>query len=88
MRTESPAKIRFGIIGCGYVADNYMFITAQYPHVEIVHTFDIVPARGRRFTAQWGIPTVNSREAFLDGLKCDMVVNLTNPESHYDVSQA
>ena len=84
----SPVKIRFAIVGCGYVADNYMFAIGQYPHVEVVRAFDILPAHAARFTAHWGIPTVETREAFFAGLDCDMVLNLTNPDSHYDVSRA
>lgn len=84
----SPVKIRFAVVGCGYVADNYMFAIGQYPHVEVVRAFDILPAHAARFTAHWGIPTVETREAFFAGLDCDMVLNLTNPDSHYDVSRA
>lgn len=90
--TDSPEKIRFAIVGCGYVADNYMFAARQYPHVELVCAFDIVPAHARRFTAQWGIPAAESRTAFFEALAqdggCDMILNLTNPEAHYDVSAA
>ncbi len=81
-------RIRFGIIGCGYVADNYMFAARQYPNVEIVRAFDIVPAHASRFAAHWGVPVVETREAFFDGLDCDLVINLTNPRAHYDVSRA
>ena len=61
------AKLRFGIVGCGYVADNYMFAARQYPDVEAVRAFDIVPAHARRFTACWGVPTVETRAAFSTG---------------------
>ena len=82
------ARIRFAIVGTGYVADNYMFSLRQYPDLEVVRAFDIVPAHAARFRATWGIETVETRAAFLDGLACDMVLNLTNPASHYEVSRA
>jgi predicted dehydrogenase len=81
-------RIRLAIVGCGYVADNYLFSSRQHPDVEIVRAFDIVPAHDARFRAAWGVETVESREAFLDGLACDMVLNLTNPGAHYEVSRA
>jgi predicted dehydrogenase len=82
------AKIRFAIVGCGYVADNYMFALNQHPEAEIVRAFDIVPAHAKRFAAHWGVPAVETREAFLAGLEADMVLNLTNPGSHAEVSRA
>jgi predicted dehydrogenase len=83
------ARLRFGIVGTGYVADNYMFSARQYPEtVEIVRAFDIVPAHAERFRATWDIPTVTTRAAFLDGLDVDMVINLTNPAAHAEVSTA
>jgi len=81
-------KIRFAIVGCGYVADNYMFSLRQYPDAEVVRAFDIVPAHAQRFTACWGVPAVETRAAFLEGLDCDLVLNLTNPGAHFEVSKA
>ena len=51
-RLTAMARIRFAIVGTGYVADNYMFSARQYPEtVEIVRAFDIVPAHAERFRA-------------------------------------
>lgn len=88
MSSIKSSRIRFAIIGCGYVADNYMFAARQHAEVEVVRAFDIVPAHARRFTDHWKIPVTETREAFFDGLDCDMVLNLTNPGSHFEVSKA
>lgn len=82
-----PEKLRFAIVGCGYVADNYMFAFGQYPEAEMLRAFDIVPDHAARFTAHWGVPSVTTREAFLDGLEADLVLNLTNPAAHFEVSR-
>lgn len=79
--------IRFAIIGCGYVADFYMQTIANYPHVQVVRAFDIDPDHASRFTAFWKIPSVTTREAFFDGLDVDIILNLTNPDSHFLVSK-
>ena len=56
-RLTAMARIRFAIVGTGYVADNYMFSARQYPDtVEIVRAFDIVPAHAARFRADLGHP--------------------------------
>jgi predicted dehydrogenase len=82
------ARIRFAIVGTGYVADNYMFSLRQYPEAEVVRAFDIVPAHAARFRATWGVETAPTRDAFLAGLDCDLVLNLTNPGAHFEVSRA
>jgi len=74
---------RFAIIGCGYVADFYMQTIVNYPHVEVVRAFDIEPAHAARYTAYWKVPGVTTAEAFFDGLEADVILNLTNPDSHY-----
>jgi predicted dehydrogenase len=79
--------VRFAIIGCGYVADFYMQTIANYPHVEVVRAFDIEPAHAARYTAYWKVPGVTTAEAFFDGLEADVILNLTNPDSHYPVSK-
>ena len=57
LRGPTMARIRFAIVGTGYVADNYMFSARQYPEtVEIVRAFDIVPAHAERFRQDLGHP--------------------------------
>lgn len=80
-------EIRFGIIGCGFVADYYMATLVNYPNVKIVRAYDHSAANAARYTAHWGVPSVADEDAFYDGLHVDAVLNLTNPASHYEVSQ-
>ncbi|MEM9036545.1 MAG: Gfo/Idh/MocA family oxidoreductase [Actinomycetota bacterium] len=80
-------EIRFGIIGCGFVADYYMATLANYPHVRIERAYDRNPANAERYSAHWGVPSVADEDAFYDGLDVDAVLNLTNPSSHYEVSR-
>lgn len=81
-------KIRLAIIGCGYVADFYMLTLANYPEAQVVRAFDIEPAHATRYAKHWNVPTVTDRAAFFDGLEADLVLNLTNPASHFEVSKA
>lgn len=83
----SADTVRFAIIGCGYVADFYMETIANYPHVKVVRAFDIEPAHAARYTAFWNVPSVTTAAAFFDGLDADVILNLTNPDSHYPVSR-
>ncbi|MGS4946637.1 Gfo/Idh/MocA family protein [Meridianimarinicoccus sp. RP-17] len=80
-------KIRFAVVGCGYVADYYMRTAANHPDVEIVRGYDRSADNARRFTAYWNVPATDDADAFYDGLAVDAVLNLTNPDSHYAVTR-
>lgn len=80
--------IRFAIVGCGYVADYYMRTLSHYPNAHLVRAFDINPAHASRFKDYWGVGTVGRMDDFLAGLDCDLVLNLTTPSAHFEVSKA
>lgn len=79
--------IRFGLIGCGFVADFYMKTLANYPHVTVVRAYDHNADHAARYSACWGVPSVADEAAFYDGLEVDAILNLTNPGSHFEVSR-
>jgi predicted dehydrogenase len=83
MQTE---KSRIVLIGCGFVADLYMKSFAQYPHIEIVGAYDERRERRQAFCTHWAIPPVHSLDAALQ-LRPDVLCNLTNPASHYEVTR-
>ncbi|WP_202913447.1 Gfo/Idh/MocA family protein [Acuticoccus sediminis] len=77
------------IIGCGFVADLYMRSLSLYPEVTVVGAFDIRGERLKAFTDHWKIPLFPSREALFEALPADgLVLNLTNPTAHFEVSRA
>ena len=79
---------RLLIIGTGYVADLYMRSLRLYPEIEIVGCHDRDPARLAQFCAHWDLKAVDSLDALLAaGEPGDVVVNLTNPSSHYVISR-
>jgi len=89
MDQDTPHKTRsIAIIGTGYVADFYMKSIALYPDVKIVAAFDLDAARLKVFCDYWDVPAVDSADALFAALPTDgVVLNLTNPDAHYDVSR-
>jgi predicted dehydrogenase len=80
---------RVALVGCGFVADLYMRSLRLYPDVAVVGVHDRDAARQAAFVAHWGIEGVASLAALLDRLRPgDVVLNLTNPASHAEVSRA
>ncbi len=76
------------LVGTGYVADYYVRSKELHPEVEIIGAHDIRPDRLDEFCKHWGIHAFRSLEDLLDALPVDgLVINLTNPTSHYQVSR-
>ena len=76
---------RIGIVGCGYVSSLYMSSLNEYPDLELIGAYDIIPQRLSDFCNHYNTTAYASLNELLDD--CDLLVNLTNPESHYDVSK-
>ncbi|WP_108813443.1 Gfo/Idh/MocA family protein [Loktanella sp. Alg231-35] len=84
-----PHTPSIAIIGTGYVADFYMKSIALYPDLNIVGAYDLDAARLATFCNYWKLPAFGSAEELLAALPADgLVLNLTNPDAHFDVSRA
>jgi predicted dehydrogenase len=81
------ASMDVAVIGCGFVADYYMATLTEHPGLRVVAAMDIVEAHADRFAACWKVPVFYDVDALLAGARFDMVLNLTNPASHYAVSK-
>lgn len=75
-----------GIVGCGFVADYYLETLQSYPHLKIVGLADKVQARAEKLGKVWGHPVVSSYEELLSNPKIELILNLTNPRNHFEVS--
>lgn len=75
------------IVGCGYVADRYIHSLRGYPELEIIGVFDKDKLRLERFCAYHDLPRYDSLEALLNNERVSIVLNLTNPRSHFEVSE-
>lgn len=75
------------ILGCGYVADFYMATRAQHPELNITHAFDLNSERLEAFCNHYDLVPLQSFEQLLDNDEIDLVLNLTNPRSHYETTK-
>jgi predicted dehydrogenase len=78
---------KIAMIGTGYVADYYAASLRTFPDIELVACYDRDRERLHRFCAHYGFPAVDSFEALLAS-DATLVLNLTNPHQHFDVSAA
>ena len=80
--------MKIAIVGCGFVADYYMLTLANHPELELIGVWDRDPEALRRFTSYFGAHGFDSFDALLADPSVELVLNLTNPGSHFAVSKA
>ena len=78
--------MNIAIVGCGYVADMYMQTLPGLDGLTLLGAFDRDPARLAAFTAFHHVPAFASLDALLADQRVGLVVNLTNPRSHHEIS--
>ncbi len=77
------------IIGCGFVADLYLRSFATFPHVQIAGVYDQDKTRLQTFCDYWDVPQCGTLQELLDNApKGSLILNLTNPSSHYEINAA
>jgi predicted dehydrogenase len=80
--------MRIAIIGCGFVADYYISTLQDYPQFMIAGVMDRNPDRAAHFAKYHDLPLYSSLPALLEDTSVEIILNLTNPRSHFEVSQA
>ncbi len=80
---------QIAIIGAGFVADFYMRSLEMHPNIKVAKVFDKRSDRLKEFCTFWNVPDAQSMDDILDeNNDISLVLNLTNPGAHYEVSKA
>jgi len=80
--------MNIAIVGCGFVADYYVATLPLHPELKLLGVTDRDPDRAHHFGTFHAVPLYASLEALLSDDRVEIVLNLTNPDSHYIVSKA
>ncbi|MCA0296432.1 MAG: Gfo/Idh/MocA family oxidoreductase [Actinobacteria bacterium] len=75
-----------GLVGAGNISTQYLTNLTSYPEVEVVAIDDLVLDRARDQAAAFGVATWGGAEVVFDNPAVEVVVNITPPEVHLDVS--
>jgi predicted dehydrogenase len=78
--------VKIALVGCGFVADFYMLTLKLHPALEVVAAMDIDRSHADRFSAYWHVPVFYDADSLIKHREFAMVLNLTNPQSHYAVA--
>jgi len=80
--------MNIALVGCGFVADYYLLTLPNHPQLTVKGVYDINEERTKRFSSYFKVPRYSSFEELLDDDDVQIVLNLTNPKSHYKVSKS
>ena len=79
-------KVNIGIIGCGFISSMYIKTCKQLPIIEIIACADLDVEKAKDKALEFGIPKGCSVEELLSNPNIDLVLNLTIPVAHSDIS--
>ena len=80
------APLGVGIVGCGNIAESYLTLAPLFAGIEIRACADLVPAAAEARADVFGV-AAQSVEALLANDDVDIVLNLTVPSAHAEVSR-
>src|SRR5689334_8757458 len=84
----TKSKIKVGIIGCGVISGIYLEAPKKFDILEIVAVADIDLARAKAKAEQYNVPKACSVEELLADPSINIVINLTIPQAHAQISLA
>jgi len=80
--------MQVAVIGCGFIADVYLRSVRNYPSLQLIGVADRDIERANHFGSFYNVPVYGSVDQLLSDHSVQIVLNLTNPRSHYAVSKA
>jgi predicted dehydrogenase len=81
-------NIGVAFIGCGYVADYYLRTLQSHSQLQLCGVFDKIEQKTKHFADYFKVKAYQSLNEVLQDNKVQIVVNLTNPKNHFEVSYA
>ena len=79
--------MKIALIGCGFVADYYLATLPLHPELRVAGVFDKLADRTSILAAAYGVRGYESLDQLLADDGVELVLNLTNPRDHFEVSK-
>jgi predicted dehydrogenase len=80
-------KLRIGVMGCGNISTTYFKFVPLFKGIEITACADLNPEMARARAEEYGVKAMKPA-ALLASPDIDLILNLTVPDAHFDVSLA
>jgi len=80
------ASVGVGLIGAGVISDTYLENLTSFPDVRVVAVGDLDVERARTQAEKYGVPRWGTADDVLADPEVQLVVNLTIPAAHTEIS--
>ncbi len=80
--------VRVGVVGCGTISGAYLKNMSASAHLDVVACADQVLERAQARAKEFGVPHACTTDELLGSDEVDLVVNLTVPIAHAEISVA
>jgi predicted dehydrogenase len=80
--------VGIGLIGAGMISDQYLTHLTSFPDVEVVAIGDLDTERAAAQAAKYGVASAGDADSVLTNDDVEIVINLTIPAVHVEVSTA
>tara|TARA_B100001250_G_C19773412_1_gene778347 strand:+ start:164 stop:1321 length:1158 start_codon:yes stop_codon:yes gene_type:complete len=77
---------KVGLIGCGHIAETYFRSQKYFNNIKIIKCADINIKAARKCASKYGIKPISVKEILNDD-DIEIILNLTIPKAHYQVSK-
>lgn len=80
--------VKIGLVGCGKISGIYLQnLTGKHDHVEVVACADLVEANAMAAAEAYHIPRVMTFDEMLAWDEIDLILNLTVPRAHFEITK-
>ncbi len=77
---------KVGLIGCGHIAETYFRAEKYFNNIKIIKCADINLNAARKCSKEYGIKFLSVNEILKDQ-EVEIILNLTIPKAHYEISK-
>ena len=88
MSSDFTGPVGVGFIGVGVISDTYLENLNSFPDVEVLILGDLDIERAAAQATKHGVPASGTAQDVLDHPGVQVVVNLTTPDAHTEISSA
>ncbi len=80
--------MNLAMVGSGFVADYYLATLPLHPELRVLGVMDKRVDRAELLSCSYGVPKYPALSDVLQDKRVELVLNLTDPRSHFEVSKA
>lgn len=78
--------IRFGIVGCGYIANRHARHIVDHPSAELIAAYDLDAEKGQRYAREYGAACAPSLEELVSNPSIDILTVCTPNGNHHEIA--